>query len=653
MVRSPLDIPEVALHISLYLNRKDYAICCLVCRDWNNTFGDLLYRTVDILPFDRFWKNPSSESLLSYGHSIRELRFSGLIPLSVYSIPNCTRLEKLSIDTNWHIEWRRRFTAQLDKEIGSSSEDPVSETPSPEDVQWNKMESEFWVPDFPELVSMALVGLMRQSVRSLHTIHLYDQTQLLPEFWTILAATPQIKTLHMARCHVQPSDMPAFWKACTTHIKTLVINYSKLGIPLPDPDLRKARAVLFNVDHALDPLQASLPFMVQFPNLENLTLECLPTLSIQAQVQMAMQCPSLKFFRWRPADKTPNVSEDLLRWMTHRGACPMLDSLELNCSGTTDEALAAVLEGMPPATMLIMAWSGFGQEAALSLMCRHSDSIRILHLYNCPSVTSLMVLDILASCPGLEQFMGDSILASDMVPKSALLNRNGEEEDEKKKQDEEDWDTGEIEDLTREFNNLLSLNPSKDSEGEEGGEEFGFLEGGARDWVCLGIKILKINFFLTPVVLKNCSFTGKVDNDQPSTVVELQRKHDREQYFVLRQLTRLKQLEQLEMYPRLEMFPIDGRRTVAGLDLRLKSRGGQLEPFANRLPKLRILNLMICGEESWSEQEVDWVTREWTSMGSLLGRLAKEPYRDAEIKNLFNEKRHTFLAERNRQRMTR
>lgn len=249
--------------------------------------------------------------------------------------------------------------------------------------------------------------------------------------------------------------------------------------------------------------------------------------------------------------------------------------------------------------------------------------------------------------------MADSVLAADMVPKSALLDKNGEEE-ENRKQDEEDWGTGEIQDLSRDFNNLLSLDPSKDKEEEESEEEdFGFLEGGARNWVCLRIKILLITFFLTPVVIRKFPSMGRIEEDQPSALEGLQRKHDREQYFVLRQLTRLKQLEQLEMYPRLDMFPIDGRRTVAGLDLRLKSRGGQLESLGKRLPKLRVINLMIFGEESWSEQEVDWITREWTSVNTILGCLAQEPRKDTELKKLFNEKRRAFLDERTRQRMIR
>ncbi|GJJ71367.1 hypothetical protein EMPS_03717 [Entomortierella parvispora] len=597
MARSPLNIPEIALHISLYLARDDYANCCLVCRDWNNIFGDLLYRKVEVFPFNRFWKNPSSESLISYGRSIRDLQFSGLIPLTLYSIPSCTRIEKLSVVSNWHDEWRLRFTAQMDHKSHSSSEDTASDL-SLEEIQWKKLENEFWTPEFPDLVYIAIVDLMKQSAQCLHTVHLYNQSQLPVEFWTMIAETPLIRTLHVSRCHVQPSHMRAFWRACTTQIKTLVLHFSNLGIPLPNPSVRRVTA-MFNVDHALDPLLACFPVNVLFKNMENLTLESLPTLSIETQVQMAIQCPSLRAFRWRPADKSPPVSVELQRWMAHYKACRFLESVDMNCTGTTDEALAAVLDGIAPATTLIMAWSSFGKDATMSLMCHHSETIRILHLYNCLEVTSLMILDILASCPALEQFMGDNILASDMVPKSALMNKNGEDEEQREKEKEEDWDTCEmedwdtceVEDLSRDFNNLWASDPSKDKDVEDvDSEDFGFMEGGTRNWVCLGIKTLKITFCLTPAE-------------------ELQRKHDREQYFVLRQLTRLKKLEQLEMYPRQETFPVDGGGTMAGLDLRLRSRGGQLEALGKRLPDLKMLNLVICGEEDWSEQEVDWITR--------------------------------------------
>ncbi|KAG0044377.1 hypothetical protein BGZ83_010412, partial [Gryganskiella cystojenkinii] len=656
MAICPLDIPEIRVHISRYLSKKDYILCSLVSRDWNATFADLLYHTVAIRPFNfsgKAWKNPSPESLTRYGDSIRNLSFSGLVPLRLLSFPGCARLERLSLDTDWFSDWNRRLMDRLndhETEQPLDSEQRGKARDNKAIHEENEQELEFWDPVFPELFSSALSDLLARNQQHLNTIRLYDQTRLTPEFWTTISNCPKVKTLDVFRCLVQKSDMPMFWAACTTHVKTLHLNFSKLAVDLSNPraDQGQRQAIV------VDSVASSLPLMVEFPTLERITIETMPTLSAHTQMQLVMQCPNLKAFRWRLVDRMPNEIEALQRLMINR-ACPLLEELSLNAADLPDELLTLILEGIAPSKVLELNWSGFGKDAHFQLMCRHAETIRELSLYNCRGVTSLMTLDILSSCPVLESFVGTVIEASDMIP-TLLLEKDAAEDDSDVEIDK-DIDksqeqhyakvlTDSLQNLSLDGSSTNSANNDGDG-GDDGDdddkydeelESLEFLEGGAKNWVCTRIKVLKVYFSFTEVTAIPDFWTQRLVMKQPHSIkVHPQKKFDREHQIVLRQLCRLGDLRRLEMVPPQYQFG-----HAKGIDLRLKCRGGHLETLAKSLPKLDTINLSK-PHQDMTTMEVEWIARHWPSLTTIMGSFCKDQTLNRNLHLLFA--RNQALAE--------
>lgn len=94
---SPLLLPEILLYIAPYLTHQDVVICLKVCRQWNQSFTPLIFRTITT-PED--WTTakdfPSLPSLIKNAFWVRSLTLTTTVGLSPF-LDQCTRLKTLVV----------------------------------------------------------------------------------------------------------------------------------------------------------------------------------------------------------------------------------------------------------------------------------------------------------------------------------------------------------------------------------------------------------------------------------------------------------------------------------------------------------------------------------------------------------------------------
>ncbi|KAF9127223.1 hypothetical protein BGW39_006038 [Mortierella sp. 14UC] len=94
---NPLQLPEILLYIASYLTHQDLVICLTVCRQWNQSFTPLIFRTI-IAQED--WSTakdfPSLSSLIKNAHSVRSLTLKTTVGLAPF-LEQCTRLKTLVV----------------------------------------------------------------------------------------------------------------------------------------------------------------------------------------------------------------------------------------------------------------------------------------------------------------------------------------------------------------------------------------------------------------------------------------------------------------------------------------------------------------------------------------------------------------------------
>ncbi|KAK3828119.1 MAG: hypothetical protein J3Q66DRAFT_409359 [Benniella sp.] len=93
----PLLLPEVSLHISHFVTLEDAIACARVCKDWNDLFTSVVWRTIDCNATNRtFELDPTA--IKKHGHRIRVIKgVWGIHDLKVLQGSNLCKLQSLSM----------------------------------------------------------------------------------------------------------------------------------------------------------------------------------------------------------------------------------------------------------------------------------------------------------------------------------------------------------------------------------------------------------------------------------------------------------------------------------------------------------------------------------------------------------------------------
>ncbi|KAF9280845.1 hypothetical protein BGZ68_006995 [Mortierella alpina] len=507
---SPFDLPEIRSHLAPFLTSSDLLACAAVSKDWNSTYAPLLYHTCSALYYSL--KNPTPSTLLKYATCIRNLRFSGIVSLELFA-SQCCNLEILTIDGNW--------------------------------VQSSKM-----LPEDFRLASSSITALIRQSPKLRH-LQFLDQPALSSiELWEAIAECSNLSSLQFLRCSISTAHIPSFWKACS-NLQTL--------------EMQNIKLLEGNHGGMLEQ-----PPNVRFPRLQVLTMTSISGFALLDQLEVIALAPILKSLDWNIPRNAELPSEEI-RLCIQKQLWPSLQELSLYAH-ISDDDLNEVLDVMKEARRLYLPSARFGPKSFQSFIIHHSETIRDLNLYCCPSLTGAIIHVIMSSCPMLEVLAAPSLRGADLV-----RFIRGEEEEGSQEQDE------------------ATL--------EEVEEE---IEVIGKDWVCMGLKSLTMYMDLTTDI----SIT------KPSTPTEkarFQKRQSLAQDHIFRQLARLVQLEVLNM-----ARPAGCRQTKS-LDLRVLERGGQLEKLSV-LKRLYCINFHDTNQEL-GEAEINWMFDNWPRLSFVMGQL--------------------------------
>ncbi|KAG0003990.1 hypothetical protein BGZ79_010589 [Entomortierella chlamydospora] len=140
------------------------------------------------------------------------------------------------------------------------------------------------------------------------------------------------------------------------------------------------------------------------------------------------------------------------------------------------------------------------------------------------------------------------------------------------------------------------------------------------DWVCLGLKELKIEFDLG-------SKEMNIDRDTPEGEAMFQRQQQLEQHHAFKQIGRLTHLRSLNISRN------ESVRNERTLDLRLRSNGGGLEGIIE-LKDLTFLYFENTKQEL-SKEEIDWMNSHLPELCVLTGRYHSDNSKTSNLEKYF------------------
>ncbi|KAG0002308.1 hypothetical protein BGZ79_003220 [Entomortierella chlamydospora] len=348
---NPLDLPEIRLHIGIFLKKQDLVQCLRVSRTWYNTYLPLVWRELKIGYYHRSNDTsirPSTEDIQRYRKWVNYL-WIGTLPPGQYAFhyPNLRTL----------------FLRQVE---GRSV---------------NK----------PELCPQQLI---RFNATTLTSLELHGQNEYYTsKFWNAVGELPNLKSLYLEGSTIRKDQSSDFWRAClnleslrlsSTSI-SLVDDFGSLNLTFP----KLYRLSIIFVGGQIGWEQLEL--IKRCPRLEELRWKLGEWYS-SAELQGAFT--RLAIGKAWPRLKRLGLSDGCIR--------------------VKDEVLADILDALPRVTMLEVGFTRFGV-LGFQVLRRHFGIISILDVTECPAFSRAMFKEVLYSCPCLEEFSGGGILVRDIA----------------------------------------------------------------------------------------------------------------------------------------------------------------------------------------------------------------------------------------------
>ncbi|KAG0259810.1 hypothetical protein BGZ95_004582 [Linnemannia exigua] len=376
-------------------------------------------------------------------------------------------------------------------------------------------------------------------------------------FATIIRLCPRVQNLTFT--NAVPSQSVQLWNAISSTVKTPY----RLSVTRMDPTGGDSMQAFWSVCTLFEELELigfdilvsnELPRLL-FPRLKRLTQELNPyfgdSIGHAGHLAWMMRCPNLTYLEWRTTNsKFPGLRlEKAIRQITW----PKLDSFQLTGACYSDERVATLLQHLPPQHVFRLPSAQLSALSFSRLQERHFSTLRILDMNGCVQFSSSMALAVLCGCPLLEDLSAYYLTVKDMG----------------------------------------QLGPAR------------------LDWVCLGLKQLKLYIARDP-------------------------EHPEDDRLIIDQLSKLKQLEQLEF----------GSEPLVDLDKALKndllSRGVLQLNLASGLTCLAGLkNLAVVTflgtVQRFGVEEIRWMQENWPELQEVSGTLSECPDTCAILREILQE----------------
>ncbi|KAI8348082.1 hypothetical protein B0O80DRAFT_186752 [Mortierella sp. GBAus27b] len=198
---------------------------------------------------------------------------------------------------------------------------------------------------------------------------------------------PNLSRLKMNMINVAAANIAEFWDLCT-HLTSLHLINTDVEQP-PDKSITFSRLLDLNVS-----LKTPHPF--------------------ELQVGWARQCPNLTSLRLASWMQGYQEELDEFAGSFTLNTWPELRVLQMRGLCASDKQLAQAIGSMQQATAIEVSGCEFG-ELSFKVLRRHFASLRTLDISKSKSVTSLMALEILTSCPQLDSLHTRRIMSQDVM----------------------------------------------------------------------------------------------------------------------------------------------------------------------------------------------------------------------------------------------
>ncbi|KAF9205365.1 hypothetical protein BGZ49_004128 [Haplosporangium sp. Z 27] len=350
-----LNIPEIRSKIGHYLDRDDCFNCSLVCKDWNQTFMSILFSTIRVSSSSY----PLAEALQRNGDHVRSFEW---------------------LDRHFSYSYYQEFV-------------------------------------FPGLKSLSI------------TID-YSKIVLTDLFTAMILECQQITSLALSIGVMHENSV--FWKAVSDlpHLEEItILFFAPFQIPYTSPNLKRNLQGLWNACSQVKTLNLGHLTLVEndvgaledqsFPHLRHLIISDCFTEAI-FQVALIIRCPNLEKLEWNATSFFgTQIADDVQDICKHfeEGNVHNLKSLNFEDSNLEERSFAEILQSLNGIGLqeFNVSDTHFGDYACESLQPFFS-TLRILDFTGCYTMRSYSAIEILVSCPKLEDAKFNEIHAQDLDP---------------------------------------------------------------------------------------------------------------------------------------------------------------------------------------------------------------------------------------------
>ncbi|KAG0237385.1 hypothetical protein B0O80DRAFT_440971 [Mortierella sp. GBAus27b] len=403
MTLPSLCIPEILEHVAKHLLPKDVLNCLLVSKEFHATMIRCLWKTVKVYNYRARGSPlqfPLGDVLHRYKHHIQRLEFLDNYPPPYLTLRGCSCLQILKIKTT-----------QLDRDF------------LPE-----------FSSDYQDRILFGFAGLIVAHASTLRdiTVQLSPRHMFAPskDLWEALLECSGLKRLELSFIRVSDDLRPLFLQVCAKPQALILSSIDVSGWPTTMSDFTLTGPRYLSITkHPKDHLVS--------------------TISYYDQATLIRHCPNLESLYWRRGgarlSNTPQNDRNIATFYTTLAMDPWpllhLETLDLSWTTVTDRDMAAVLREMYQLKILKAVGTGFGElcfqaivEDRVEMTGTHKsmaqpskqpdltcyerrlcDSIQVLWINDCSSVTSKMIQTVLESCPRLTQLYADTVTLTDIA----------------------------------------------------------------------------------------------------------------------------------------------------------------------------------------------------------------------------------------------
>ncbi|KAF9917873.1 hypothetical protein BX616_011012 [Lobosporangium transversale] len=397
---NPLTIPELLVHLSVYVDYTDLLNCIQVSKAWYQAFIPMVWDTIKLTfplevwkpkglegsPVENVYKedgndeavNFKQKALQKHAHLVRHIIFShGVGPgHSMVYYPNLLSLRVLRILSSQ--ENIHALLTKLQDQTRNQSHDTLDSLEQPQKQQQQSLLTHLELRD--------------------HAHDFMFGAKLDTILLNLMLGFPNLKDLRLYELSIHTAeDMILFMKLCG-QLETLVL----------------VKTTLMPLDHPDHPNLNSTVTTALFPKMKKMRITVERRMSAHDQLDWISRCPSLTSLQWSTSRSVEPLPLSKFGQRLTEGTWPLLQDLQLTNVIASDEVWAVVIQGMTHIQKLCIPDAQFGP-LSMNALRPHFPHLQYLNITAHKLITGPFIPEILASCPRLEHLEADHVWGEDIL----------------------------------------------------------------------------------------------------------------------------------------------------------------------------------------------------------------------------------------------